>query len=68
VNIPQNVGRNEHYNNKFIHKVKQRWHWNPFGHIGDEISKKKHWASMGLDTQFNNNFGVKLSLSYPFFS
>jgi hypothetical protein len=36
VNIPPNVG---HYNNKFIHKVKQRWHWNPFGHIRDEISK-----------------------------
>jgi hypothetical protein len=41
VNIPQNVGPNEHYNNKVIHKVKQTWHWKPFGHIGDEISKKK---------------------------
>jgi hypothetical protein len=39
VNIPQNVAPNEHYNNKVIHKVKQRWHWNPFGYIGDEISK-----------------------------
>jgi hypothetical protein len=32
------VGPNEHYN-KVIHKVRQRGHWNPFGHIGDAIQK-----------------------------
>jgi hypothetical protein len=55
VNIPQNVGPNEHYNNKVIHKVRQRQHWNPFGHIGDEISKntKKKYIKLQQGMKFN---------------
>jgi hypothetical protein len=55
VNTPQNVGRNEHYNNKVIQKVKQRQHWNPLGHIGDEISKKKKRKK-------RNNIGLQRAL------
>jgi hypothetical protein len=45
---------------KVIHKVRQRWYWNPlFGHIGHEISKngrkKKRYTRLQL--------GMKLSLA-----
>jgi hypothetical protein len=39
--------------------------WSHRGLDFKKQEKKIHWASMGHETQFNNKFGVKLSLSCP---
>jgi hypothetical protein len=59
--------------NQVIPKLRKRRHRNPlFGHMGDEISKKRktkvHWASTRHETQFNSKLGAKLSLPCPFLS
>jgi hypothetical protein len=60
---------------KVIRKVRKRRHRNPpFGHIGDEISKKQveknvHLGFNGVwnEPQFSPKFGAKLSSSCTFF-
>jgi len=42
--------------------------WSQKGLDFKKKEKRGHWASTRHETQFNNKFGVKLSLPCPFFS